>query len=384
MNEFIVKDDIACVSFDEGIEKIEKYVNDNFFKIHIQGLPEASRALFLVRLIQSTSNPIIVLTSNQSSGERLVGDIRYFCKLRKVKNNIRFFPSWGVLPYENISPSSEISGERLNILDELDSNDISLLVLPVEAIMQCVIPRQELSEKTFTFKIGDNLEREFLEECLVDNGFVRFPLVENRSQFSSRGDIIDVFPSDSINPFRVEFFDNTIESIREFDAVTQVSLKNIDYLKILPVRELSPTQIQMKDGINKISQYAEEYNIDKFRLKELVDKIQHLGNFFGNEHLAPFFYSRRETIFDYFPKNILVVLDEEVDVITEVDKFSELIVHEYDSACESGDVVAPSNLFYMTSHELKKQLIEKKIIKINSLNIEPSKNAINIKFNIDR
>ena len=384
MNEFIVKDEITCVSFDEGIEEIEKFVNSNFFKIHVQGLPEASRALFLAHLIQSTSKPIIVLTTNQRSGESLIGDIRYFCKLRKIKNNIRFFPSWGVLPYEKISPSSEISGERLNILDELQSNEISLLVLPVEAIMQCVIPRQELIEKTFTFKIGDNLEREFLEECLADNGFIRFPLVENRSQFSVRGDIIDVFPPNSINPFRVEFFDNTIESIREFDAITQVSLKKINHLKILPVRELSPTQIQMKDGINKISEYAEEYDFDKFRLKELVDKIKHLGNFFGNEHLAPFFYSSRETIFDYFPKNTLVVLDEEAEVITEVDNFSEMVAHEYDSACESGDVVAPIDLLYMTSHELKKQLIKKKIIEINSLNIEPSQNDINIKFDINK
>ncbi len=384
MNKFLANDELACVSFKEGIKEIEKCADNNLFKINIQGLPEASRALFLVNLIQSVSKLLVVLTPNQSTGERLVGDLSYFCKLRKVKNNIRFFPSWGVLPYENISPPLEITGERLNILDQLQSNAISLLVLPVDAIMQCVIPRQELIEKTFTFKIGDNIEREFFEACLLDSGFIRFPLVENHSQFSVRGDIIDVFPPDSINPFRIEFFDNTVESIREFDAVTQVSLKNIKYLKILPVRELSPTQLQRKNGINKISQYAEEHDVNKSHLKELLDKIKHLDNFFGLEHLAPFFYSHRQTIFDHFPKDLIIVLDEEVDVITEVDKFSELIACEHDSACERGDVVAPSDLLYMTSDELKKRLVEKKIIFINSLNIQPNKNAINIKFDVNR
>ena len=93
------------------------------------------------------------------------------------------------------------------------------------------------------------------------------------------------------------------------------------------------------------------------------------GKVFGSEGLAI---------------NMSVYVDEETDVITEVDKFSELIAHEYDSACESGDVVAPIDLLYMTSHELKKQLIKKKIIEINSLNVEPSQNDINIKFDINK
>ena len=384
MNEFLVKDETTLVSFDEGIEEVEKNIDQDSLKIHFEGLRESSRSFFLSRLIQSISKPVVVLTPNQTTGEKLIGDLRYFCKFNRVQKNIRFFPSWEVLPYENISPSSGVMGERLEILHLLQRNKISLLVVPVDSIMQSVIPRKDLSDHTFFLGIGENLEREFLETCLLDNGFVRLPMVENRGHFSVRGDIVDVYLPASINPVRVEFFDNTIESIREFDINTQVSLKNIEKIEILPVRELSPTAVQKEDGLKKISQYAEEHDVDQVGLNELIDKIKHLDNFFGLEHLAPFFYNRRETLFEYLPKEALIILDEEDDINYEVDKFCKVVVREYGSARDRGEVVFSPDKLYLSLSELKSRLVEKKIISINSLNIESSVNTSNIRFDIKR
>jgi len=149
MNEFLVNDETTLASFDGGIEELIKNIDQDPLKIHIEGLRESSRAFFLSRLIQSISRQVIVLTPNQNTGEKLIGDLRYFCKFNRVQKNIRFFPSWEVVPYENISPSSEVMGERLEILQLLQRNEISLLVVPVDSIMQCVIPRKELSDHTF-------------------------------------------------------------------------------------------------------------------------------------------------------------------------------------------------------------------------------------------
>ena len=254
MNESLVKDETTLVSFDEGIEEVINNIDQDSLKVHIEGLRESSRSFFLSRLIQSLSKPVVMLTPTQNTGEKLIGDLRYFCKFNRVQKNIRFLPSWEVVPYENISPSSEVMGERLEILQLLQRNELSLLVVQVDSIMQCVIPRKELSDHTFFLRVGEILELEFLETCLLDNGFVRLPMVENRWHFSVRGDIVDVYLPAAINPVRVEFFDNTIESIREFDINTQVSLKNIEKIEILPVREFSPTAVQKEVGLNKISQ----------------------------------------------------------------------------------------------------------------------------------
>jgi len=384
MNESLINDETTLVSFEEGIEEVKNNIDHDPLKVNIEGLRESSRSFFLSRLIQSLSRPVVVLTPNQNTGEKLIGDLRYFCKFNNVKKNIRFFPSWEILPYENISPSSGVMGERLEILHLLQSNEISLLVAPVDAILQCVVPRKELSDHTFVLGIGDTLEREFLETCLLDNGFDRLPMVENRGHFSVRGDIVDVYPPASMNPVRVEFFDNTIESIREFDINTQVSLNKIDKLEILPVRELSPAAVQKENGLNKITQYAEEHDVGQHGLKELIDKIKHLDNFFGLEHLAPFFYTRRETFFEYLSGEALIVLDEEDDIKGEIDKFSKVVDREYASARDRREVVVTPDKLYMSLSELMTRLAEKKIISINSLNIESSLNSSNIRFDIKR
>ena len=381
MSEPQVSDEIISVSFNKGIEEIEKHILSSSSKIQVEGLREASRALFFVRLTQIISEPIIVLTPNQNIGEKLIGDIKYFCNFEKVRKNIRYFPPWGILPYENISPSSEIMGERLEILHQLQSNEISLLVVPVEVTMQCVLPRQELRDQTFSFISGENIDREFLETCLIDNGFIRMPMVENRGHFSVRGDIVDLYPPASTNPVRIEFFDNTIETIREFDINSQISLKNIKKFSIFPVKEVSPTRVQKEVGLERISQYAYEHSADESSLKELIDKIKHLDTFIGLEHLAPFFYGHRETLFEYISKDSIVVLDEEVEVVSEVHKFYDMVVEEHSVACKRGDVVAPPEKLYMDPNEINSRLVEKKILAINSLNIEPTNNNI-IRFNI--
>ena len=95
MNESLVSDETTSVSFDEGIEEIEKHIDQGSSKIHIEGLREASRALFLVRLVRSISKPVVVLTPNQNIGEILIGDIRYFCKYEKDKKKFSLFSFLG-------------------------------------------------------------------------------------------------------------------------------------------------------------------------------------------------------------------------------------------------------------------------------------------------
>jgi transcription-repair coupling factor (superfamily II helicase) len=204
MNEHVINNEISFVSFNDGIEEIGKNVYENSLKIHIEGLRESSRSFFLSLLVKSTSKTV-VLTPNHTTGEKLLGDLRYFFNFNRVQKKIRFFPSWEVSPYENISPSAVIMGERLEVLHLLQRSKISLLIVPVDAVLQCVVPRKELSDQTFYLVTGGELEREFLETCLLENGFVRFPMVENRGHFSVRGDIVDIYPPASTNPVRIEF-----------------------------------------------------------------------------------------------------------------------------------------------------------------------------------
>ena len=379
MNHSLFTDEVMSFPLDKGVKEVIHQLEQNISRIHVEGLKGSSIALFLANLVKSSSKSIVVLTSNQSTGEKLIGDLRYFFKFYSLDNNLRFYPSWDILPYENLSPSLEIMGERLEVLNLIKSNQISLLVVPVDAFMQGVIPRMDLSNQTFFFSKGEALEREYLETCLLDNGFARVSMVENRGDFSIRGDIVDVYPPASNNPIRIEFYDNTIESLREFDVNSQISLNVIDRVEILPVREVSPNEFQKVNVLGEIARLAKKQNADSARLKELNEKIHQLGNFSGMENLAPFFYSCRETLFDYFSEDTLIVLDDD-EINSKIINFEEIINDKFNAAQSRGDLAVPVSRLYLDSSEFEKYLGNKNIITVKKINIVSDSSAVRFDF----
>ena len=166
-----------------------------------------------------------------------------------LKTDPLLFPSWEVLPYEDIPPLNEVSGERLEVVNQLRNSENLFIVAPVESIMQTVVPKKWLETKAFELRLNDQFERELLEASLVDNGFVRSPLVENRCEFSVRGDIVDFFQSGAVNPIRIEFFGDYVDSIREFDVFSQISTNKIKSINILPIRELCFDDAEIQKGL---------------------------------------------------------------------------------------------------------------------------------------
>ncbi|MBI5428609.1 MAG: transcription-repair coupling factor [Nitrospinae bacterium] len=351
--------------------------------VSVEGLHGASRALFLAQLLNATGaahsmRPLLIVVRDQITGESLLGDLQYFLQREKLKETPRFFPAWELLPYERLSPLSEISGERLEILDRLANGSCPLLIAPVEALMQYVLPRSVLKKLTYLVRKGDSVEREFLHACLVDNGYSRNSLVEERGEFSLRGDILDIFPPAGLNPARVEFFGDEVESIRVFDVNSQVSLQEVSELKILPAREICLSQSEKERGIENIVARAKEDGIDRVYWQDLEERIRCLGGFSGIETLAPFFYPEMETVFDYLPENALIALDEEELVRAKCAEYRGLVQVEYRRALERRDVVPPPEDFYLGPEEFSGRLRGKHRISLGALRLseDGERNAV--------
>ena len=362
-------EEVPVTAFRDGLKRAIGQLECRASVLRAEGLKGASRALFLAQLAKTGNRTVVVLTPDQNTGEALLGDLKYFFHHGKTGGVPRFFPAWELLPYEHLSPLPEISGERLEILYLLLKGKLPFLVVPIEAAMQCVIPRSELDKLTFPIARGETFERELLEACLSENGYTRTSLVESHGEFSVRGDIVDIHPPASSNPLRVEFFDDTVESIREFDISSQVSVNEIEAVEILPVREVCPTLGQRKEGVEKILKLAEEQSVERAGLKELLDKIQHRGNFPGIENLGPFFYSRRETLFNYLPADVLFVIDEEDAVRYKCGHYNELIQSEYALARGSREVAVSPKSFYLDPDEVGSQMAGRNRISISALNL---------------
>lgn len=368
MNERVITPKIETGDFSSQVDQVQKWTEESGGPVPVEGLRGASRAFFLSRLIKLKNRPVVIFTADQNRGEVLLDDLKYFFRYEKIKRPLHFFPAWELLPYEPLSPLNEISGERLDILNRLRTGEAMVLVVPLEAGLQRVMPRSVLEKLVFPVNLKMNLEREFLEACLSDNGFARSPLVENRGEFSVRGDIVDFFQPGRANPIRVEFFGDEVESIREFDVLSQVSTSELDKVNILPVRELCLSDAEKMQGVEAINNFAEKNECDRLALKELLEKIQHLGVFSGMEYLAPFFYSTRESIFDYLNRDSLIVFEEEDQLQDKSEQFQNLIDSEYDAVIAKGDIAASPEDLYLTMEGLKKYVAEfKGCIALNTL-----------------
>ncbi|WP_282011318.1 transcription-repair coupling factor [Nitrospina watsonii] len=337
--------------------------------LKIEGLSGAARAWFLVRLWKTRRQPLVVVTADQNSGEALLGDLRFFLKHENLRQVPQFFPTWELLPYEPLSPLSEVSGERLDVLDRLGENKCPILVVPLEAAMQFVMPRRILNNLTYPVKKGETVDRELLELCLVDNGFRRTKLVEEPGEFSSRGDILDLYLPSALNPIRVEFFGDDVESIRYFDVTSQISVEEIDAFKILPVREICLTQKECEEGIGRIIDHAGEHGVDRGKLNELLEKLRHLQTFSGIEFLSPFFYDHCESLFDHVPDNTRVILDEPDALAEKAERYEALIQEEY-ARCQDREEVAPSpDKLYLRADALFQAMRRRPHIELNTLKL---------------
>ncbi|MBI5749091.1 MAG: transcription-repair coupling factor [Nitrospinae bacterium] len=310
----------------------------------IEGLRDSSsKAFFIARLCQTASKPLTIITAGQEEAEGLLSDINSFLNFQ---SSIYYFPPWETLPYEPISPHKDISGERLKVLSSvMESDGNFILVAPVESIIQRIIPKEVLRETILRFSVKDSLERDVISEYLITGGYKNSDIVEDKGEFSIRGGILDVYPPDSDNPFRIEFMGDEIESIREFDSATQRSVREVKEIKIVPARELIITE----DRIQKSE-------VRSHNIKIITDRIKTGLSAPGIERLAPYFYENMDTLFDYVPSDAIVILDEPSYVHKKIKDFWQLIEKEYEQSVKRKELSPLPAKLYIPEDELKARL----------------------------
>ena len=341
------------------LQRVRQTILKSGKKIYVEGLRGSASAYFISQLHQlEKGKTILVITSNQNRAELLMDDLKYFFHYLNLKTNALFFPSWEVLPYEDIPAPNEVSGERLEVINRLRNSENLFIVAPVESIMQTVVPKKWLETKVFELRLNDQLERELLEASLVDNGFVRSPLVENRCEFSVRGDIVDFFQSGAVNPVRIEFFGDIVDSIREFDVFSQISTKSLKSIHILPVRELCLDDAEIQKGLKTILKLSEEMGLNVSKTRAIQERIENLGCFAEPQFLAPFFFDRRETIFEYLPQDTIVLLDEPDLLKKNSLEFEDLIRSEYNNCLDKGFIAPEVEKLYCLYAGLEKKFMD--------------------------
>ena len=181
---------------------------------------------------------LVIIADNAADCLRLKDEMQYLAPTVKCD----YFPDWETLPYDILSPHSDLVSDRLQILYKLQSrkenaNDLDVLLVAATTASQTMTPPEYLQGRVFFFKKGQDINVDELRHRLVNAGYQNMSQVVAPGEFSIRGGLIDIFPMGAQSPFRLDLFDTEIESIRSFDPDTQRSIEIVDEIRILPGRE---------------------------------------------------------------------------------------------------------------------------------------------------
>ncbi len=181
-------------------------------------------------------NDLLVVLPESETAEKLADDLQSFLP----EERILYFPQKEVVPFDEGHFAPAVQSTRLKTLVALLENRHSIIVTTPVALLQRLPAPDSLKKQVAHVKVGDALDRDFLIEWLVEAGFERVQIIDEIGQFSARGGIVDVFSFESGSPYRIEFFDDRIESIREFDILSQMSLKQLEAIRLVgrPSEEL--------------------------------------------------------------------------------------------------------------------------------------------------
>src|SRR5512143_2659490 len=179
---------------------------------------------------------ILLVTADAPSASRLETELRFYLGGNESVP-VLGFPDWETLPYDLFSPYQDIISERLATLYRLPSLERGILIVPVTTLMHRIAPRDYIGGNVLLLDLGTKLKMEQMRMQLERSGYSCVSQVMGHGEFAVRGSLIDLFPMGSTLPYRIELFDDEVESIRTFDPETQRSLDKVEQIRLLPARE---------------------------------------------------------------------------------------------------------------------------------------------------
>ena len=247
---------------------------------------------------------LAVLTAHAGDAQRLLQEIPWFAADLRV----RLLPDWETLPYDSFSPHHDLVSDRLATLYAVTRGDCDVLLVPASTAVYRLSPPAYLAAYTFFLKQGEKLDSAQFRAQLTLAGYAHVTQVVAPGEYSIRGGIVDLFPMGSPLPYRLDLFDNGIESIKTFDVDNQRTLYPVPEVRLLPAREFPLDDA----GRARFRQrFRELFEGDPGRSRIYKDVSNGVAAA-GIEYWLPLFFEETATLFDYLPKQTVLCLHRDV------------------------------------------------------------------------
>lgn len=341
----------------------------------------ASKSYVLSHLKRESPKTFVIVTDSNKEAETFECDLDFWNgkgKMEKGKSKsdsefspfhfplfISTLPSFESDVYANISPHAETLETRALTLWNLTHSKPDFLILSAKSLITKTLAPEDIKKLGANLKRDEDFAPESLIEKLVSCGYVREEPIKSVGEFSVRGGIIDVWSPTAENPVRIEFFGDTVDSIREFDAETQLSIGQLKEISIAPMREFTASSQDFNDW----SFFAQERFSDEKFSRALKDRTQFADegeSFSGWEFLFPLVQRRESSIFDFL-QDCVFVIDEPVTIEQNLTSFYETLERRYAEIIESGEIGLEPDELFLNGASLRERFEQKQRLELRAL-----------------
>jgi transcription-repair coupling factor (superfamily II helicase) len=329
--------------------------------VNVSGLRPPALALFAARCLAELGRPLLLIAPNEDMAAAMERDLHLFTA-RPILN----FPSYDIPPYTPLSPDPHTVATRIATLHQMATTDTYVAVIAADALLRRIAPVSLLDHLAELVEVGEEVDREGLVAKLTASGYEHVSLVQNSGEFTVRGGIIDLFPppftmagQENLDaPLRLDFFGDTVESIRYFDPISQRSIKDITETIILPVSDiLFPTSTAAATtGAAAFNALAAKEGWAPEASRKIAEYLEQRCPFPGIEFFLPLFYDSTDTVLDVLTKDTLVV---EIDALGQQQTLQlvrERIDANFQEARATNQPALPPEQLFVTPEELADKL----------------------------
>ncbi|MDO9521565.1 MAG: transcription-repair coupling factor [Pseudohongiella sp.] len=273
-------------------------------------LPDSQFSLALASAAHAHNSPLLLITNSSEEAEQRRRELQFFIPAEGAEAlPVLSFPDWETLPYDSFSPHQDIVSERLHALYQLPDMRRGILIVPVSSLMHRLPPPAYIQGNSLMLSVGESLNVDRLRQRLTGAGYQHVDSVYEHGEFTVRGAIIDIFPMGSRLPYRIDLFDDEVESLRVFDPETQLSLEKVKQIRLLPGKEY-PLHEAGRTAFR--ARFREMFDVDSRQCTLYQDVSEGIASA-GVEYYLPLFFDELSQLFEYLPADTLIVRDRHLE-----------------------------------------------------------------------
>ena len=266
------------------------------------GIAGCAKSLGICHAANAADSPIVLICESNENVEHFLRELTYFSK---GFDHLPVFalPDWETLPYDNFSPHQDITSERLRTLYNLPKLTKGILVISMSSLMHKLPPKEYIVSNSLDLVVGQQLELDRVKGEFVESGYKSVNTVLDHGEFAIRGSILDIYPMGSALPYRIDLFDNEIETLRTFDPETQRSISKVTEIKLLPAKEFPLDE----DSIRSFrTNFHEFFDVDPRQCPIYQDVSNGIASP-GLEYYLSLFFESLDTIFEFLPSASVMI-----------------------------------------------------------------------------